>query len=97
MLSLVPHPQFSYLDARANCINLCGVILMIMRYEEAFWLWLCNNILDLVIWTLVWIHGREGAFMMYVAALGFLLINIYGIYKWHNKAIERIKSRNPDL
>lgn len=59
-----------------------------MRYEEAFWLWLCNNILDLIIWTLVLIRGGEGAFMMFVASVGFLPINIYGIYKWHKKAVE---------
>lgn len=88
LLGLIPGQQLSYLDASTNCINLFGVILMIMRYEEAFWLWLCNNILDLIIWTLVLIRGGEGVFMMFVASVGFLLINIYGIYKWHKKAVE---------
>lgn len=87
LLGLIPGQQLSYLDASTNCINLFGVILMIMRYEEAFWLWLCNNILDMVIWTMVLIRGGEGAFMMFVASLGFLLINIYGIVKWHRKAL----------
>lgn len=89
LLGLIPNQQLSYLDATTNCINLFGVILMILRYEEAFWLWLCNNILDLIIWTLVLIRDGEGAFMMFMASVGFLLINIYGIYKWHKKATDR--------
>lgn len=86
LLSLIPSQQLSYLDATTNCINLFGVILMILRYEEAFWLWLCNNILDMVIWTLILVRGGDGAFMMFVVSLGFLLINLYGIAKWHQRA-----------
>jgi nicotinamide mononucleotide transporter PnuC len=83
LLSLIPNQQLSYLDASTNCINLFGVILMIMRYQEAFWLWLVNNILDLILWTLVLLSNGEGAFMMFCASAGFLFINIYGIIKWH--------------
>lgn len=86
LLGLIPGQQLSYLDASTNCINLFGVILMIMRYEEAFWLWLCNNILDMVIWTVVFLGGGESAFMMFAASFGFLIINIYGIVKWHHRA-----------
>lgn len=85
-LSLIPSQQLSYLDAFANCINLFGVILMIQRHEEAFWLWLINNTVDLIIWTLLLIRGGEGAIMMFLASIGFLLFNIYGIVNWHRKA-----------
>lgn len=86
VLSQIPSQQLSYLDAFANCINFFGVILMIQRHEEAFWLWLINNTADLIIWTLLLIRGGEGAFMMFLASVGFLLINIYGIVNWHRKA-----------
>jgi nicotinamide mononucleotide transporter len=85
-LSFVPNQQLSYLDATTNCINLFGVILMIMRYAEAFWLWLINNVLDLAIWAIILLRDGEGAFMMFCTSVGFLLINIYGIIKWYERA-----------
>lgn len=85
-LSLIPSQQLSYLYAFANCINFFGVILMIQCNEEAFWLWLINNTPDLIIWTLLFIRGGEGAFMIFLASIGFLLINIYGLVNWHRKA-----------
>lgn len=85
-LSLIPSQQLSYLDASTNCINLFGVVLMIMRYAEAFWLWLINNILDLLIWSVILFRDGEGAFMMFCTSVGFLLINLYGIKKWYERA-----------
>lgn len=85
-LSLIPNQQLSYLDAFTNCINLFGVVLMIQRYQEAFWLWLINNVIDLVIWTLVLTRGGENALMMFLASVGFLVINLYGIVNWHQRA-----------
>lgn len=85
-LSLIPGQQLSYLDAFANCVNLFGVLLMIRRYKEAFWLWLINNIVDLVIWTLLLMNDGNGAFMMFLASVGFLVINLYGIVNWQRKA-----------
>lgn len=85
-LSLIPDQQLSYLDASTNCINLFGVVLMIMRYAEAFWLWLINNVLDLLIWSVIFFRDGEGAFMMFCTSVGFLLINLYGIMKWYQRA-----------
>ena len=95
-LSLIPGQQLFYLDAFTNCINLFGVILMIRRYEEAFFLWLINNIIDIVIWILVLMREGEGAFMMFISSAGFLLINLYGIKNWHEKASSNSNSEpNP--
>ena len=64
------------MDATSNCINLCGVILMILRF-----LWLINNIIDLIIWIITVINGGEGSIMMLLVSIGYLLINIYGVVK----------------
>lgn len=82
LLSLIPNQQLSFLDATSNCINLCGTILMILRFKESWWLWLINNIIDLVIWIIVAMNKGEGSIMVLLTSLGFLLINIYGIIKW---------------
>ncbi len=83
LLSLIPNQQLAFMDASSNCINLCGVILMILRFKEAWWIWLVNNIIDLIIWIVIVCKDGEGSIMMLLVSIGYLLINIYGIFKWH--------------
>lgn len=83
LLNLIPNQQLSFLDATSNSINLCGTILMILRFKESWWLWLINNIIDLIIWIIVVISKGEGSIMVLLTCIGFLLINIYGIIKWN--------------
>lgn len=85
LLTLVPGQQIAFLDSTSNCINLCGVVLMILRFEESWWLWLVNNIVDLIIWIIMAAQGGAGSIMMLLVSIGYLLINIYGIIKWHRK------------
>lgn len=81
------------MDATSNCINLCGVILMILRFKESLWLWLINNIIDLFIWLITFINKGEGSTMMLLVSIGYLLINIYGVIKWN---LEAKKTKNND-
>lgn len=86
ILSLIPNQQLAFMDASSNCINLCGIILMILRFKESWWLWLVNNIIDLIIWIIAVINKGEGSVMMLLVSIGYLLINIYGIIKWNLNA-----------
>lgn len=86
LLSLVPGQRLAFMDASSNCINLCGVVLMILRFKEAWWLWLINNIIDLIIWIITVIDKGNGSIMMLLVSIGYLLINIYGIIKWNIEA-----------
>lgn len=82
LLSLIPGQRIAFMDASSNCINLCGVILMILRFKESWWLWLINNIIDLAIWIVTVFIYKSNSIMMVFVSIGFLLINIYGIIKW---------------
>ena len=86
LLSLVPGQRLAFMDASSNCINLCGVVLMILRFKEAWWLWLINNIIDLIIWIISVIDKGNGSIMMLLVSIGYLLINIYGVIKWNIEA-----------
>lgn len=86
LLTLIPTQRLAFMDATSNCINLCGVILMILRFKESWWLWLINNIIDLIIWTITVINGGNGSVMMLLVSIGYLLINIYGVIKWNIEA-----------
>lgn len=86
LLSLIPGQRLAFMDATSNCINLCGVILMILRFKESWWLWLVNNIIDLIIWIITVINKGNGSIMMLLVSIGYLLINIYGVIRWHIQA-----------
>ena len=86
ILTLMPNQRLAFMDATSNCINLCGVILMILRFKESWWLWLINNIIDLLIWIITTINHGEGAIMMLFVSIGYLLINIYRVIRWNLEA-----------
>lgn len=86
LLTLIPSQRLAFMDASSNCINLCGVILMILRFKESWWLWLINNVIDLSIWIITFINKGQGSMMMLLVSIGYLLINIYGIIKWNIEA-----------
>lgn len=81
-ISLIPGQRLALMDASSNCINLCGVILMNLRFKESWWIWLVNNFIDLTIWIITAINNGNGATMMLLVSIGYLLINIYGVIKW---------------
>lgn len=95
LLSCIPSQRLSFLDAASNCVNLCGIILMSLRYAESWWVWMANNLLDLAIWTLILISpdGGPEAPMMFFTSLAYLLINIYGAIKWWRSSKVQVKAK----
>ena len=86
LLTTIPTQQLAFLDSTSNIINLCGIILMNLRFQECWVVWLFNNTVDLIIWLINAINGNPNSIMMLIVSIGYLLINIYGLYKWHKKA-----------
>lgn len=86
LLTLIPNQQIPFMDAASNTINLCAVVLGILRFKECWWIWLINNTIDLIIWIMMVINHGTGAIMMLLVSIGYLLINIYGIIKWQIEA-----------
>ena len=85
LLQKIPGARFTYLDSFSNIINLFGVILLALRFNESWWLWLINNIIDVILWNNV--HQLSGVYSlsMLLSSAIYLLVNFYGIYKWNNK------------
>lgn len=86
LLTLIPGQRIAFMDAASNTINLCAVILGILRFKECWWIWLINNLIDLGIWIITFIANGQGSFMMLLVSIGYLLINVYGIIKWNIEA-----------
>ena len=85
ILTKIPNQQLAFLDSSSNIINLCGIILMNLRFQECWVVWLFNNTIDLSIWLINFINKNPNSFMMLLVSIGYLLINIYGLYKWLQK------------
>ncbi len=82
LLTKIPGQQLAFLDSGSNIINLCGIILMNLRFKECWIIWLFNNTFDLAIWITNVIRHSPNAVMMLIVSLGYLLINVYGLIKW---------------
>lgn len=92
LLAKIPSQQLSFLDSSSNVINLCGIILMNLRFRECWVVWLFNNTIDLSIWIINVLRGNPNAMMMLLVSIGYLLINIYGLIKWIK--LEKIEKEN---
>lgn len=55
---------------------------MNLRFKECWIVWLFNNIADLSIWITNFIKGSPNSTMMLIVSIGYLIINIYGTFKW---------------
>lgn len=92
LLSVLPGQNLAFLDSTSQIINLCGVILGVLRYRESWYIWLLNNIVDLTIWIINTIKATPNAIMMLVTSIMYLVMNIIGVIAWIK--IESRQSKN---
>ncbi len=85
LLQLIPKEQLSYLDAFTNVISFMAGILLMLRYNESWILYLINNILDLTLWSINFNRGGFDSLMVLLMSVMYLAINIYALFKWRNK------------
>lgn len=82
LLTKVPGQNLAFLDSTSTILNVCTIVLMNLRYKEFWIIYLFNNIVDLIIWSINTWYGTPNAMMMLIVSIGYLLMNIYGLYKW---------------
>ena len=85
LLTLIPDQNMAFLDSTICCIDICALVIMNLRYEESWWLWILSGILSVIMWAIALAEGGENAFMRLLAAIGFLSTSIYGAIKWYKK------------
>ena len=85
MLTLIPGQQLAFMDSTINCLDICALILLNLRYNESWILWVMSGILSVIIWAIALSNGGANAFMRLLAAIGFLVVNTYGAIKWYSK------------
>ena len=85
LLSQIPNQQLAFLDSSSNIMQVCGIVLMNLRFKECWVIGLFNNTIDLFIWIINVINGSANSIMMLLVSTGYLLINIYGLIIWIKK------------
>lgn len=81
-LNNISGQQLPFLDSSSNILNICGIILLHLRFRECWWILLFNNIIDLSIWIINVINGSSNAIMMLIVSIVYFTINIYGLVIW---------------
>ncbi len=83
LLSQIPTQRLAFLDSASVMLNLCGIILMNLRFKECWWIWIVTNSVDLTIWIINFINKTETSTMMLLVSIGYFIINIIGLIKWN--------------
>lgn len=82
LLSLIPYQQLSFLDGTTQIVNVCGIVLSLFRFREAWYVWLVNNVLDLTIWVANVRNSNSDAYMMLITSIMYLVMNVIGLISW---------------
>ena len=82
LLSFIPSQNLAFLDSTSQIINICGVILVSLRFTECWYVWLANNIIDLTIWIINVIKGTANAEMTLITSIMYLVMNVIGLIWW---------------
>ncbi len=85
LLQLIPGERLTYLDSFTNVISFIAGILLMLRYNESWILYLVNNVLDLTLWIINFSSGGFDSLMVLLMSVMYLLINIYALFKWRDK------------
>ena len=82
LLSLIPSQNLAFLDSTSQIINICGIILVAIRFRECWYIWLANNIIDLSIWIINVLKGTANCEMALITSIMYLVMNIIGLILW---------------
>lgn len=93
ILSKIPGQQLAFWDSSSNIINLCGVVLLSLRFKECWYVWMFNNAIDLYIWLVMVLRGSPNSIMMLIVSIAYFIINIYGLIVWQ-KRLQKNDSNN---
>lgn len=85
LLQLIPGERLTYLDSFTNVISFIAGILLMLRYNESWILYLVNNVLDLTLWIINFSSGGFDSLMVLLMSVMYLVINIYALFKWRDK------------
>ena len=79
LLSLIPTQRLAFWDACDVILNICGILLIALRYKEGWIVWILCNIVELTIWIIALLKGySQNAIMMIIMSLIYICLNVWG-------------------
>ena len=84
LLSLIPSQNLSFLDSLTNGLNICGVILIALRYKEGWYFWMMCNLVETVTWCILISHGAANSIMMLIICIVYIVLDIFGLKAFVN-------------
>jgi nicotinamide mononucleotide transporter len=74
--------QTPYIDAASTLLSVVAMILMVRAYAEQWVLWICVNILTVIIWLLSAYRQEPHAIVMVMMWSVYLINSVYGLIRW---------------
>lgn len=79
LLSLIPTQRLAFWDACGDILNICGILLIALRYKEGWIVWILSNIVELTTWIIALSKGySQNAIMMIIMSLIYIGLNVWG-------------------
>ena len=83
LLSLVPNQNLPVLDTISNMLDICGIILIALRYKEGWIFWVLCSLADFVMWGALLFKGNTAnSPMMIIVSFVNIIINVFGFWSF---------------
>lgn len=83
LLSLLPNQNLPVLDTLSNMLDICGIVLIALRYKEGWIFWMLCSAIDLVLWSVLHINqSSSNSIMMIIVSILNVLLNAWGLYSF---------------
>ena len=74
--------QTPYLDATSTILSIVAMVLMVRAYAEQWALWICVNVVTIVMWGLSVYRHEPHAMVMVMMWSVYLINSVYGLIRW---------------
>jgi len=78
--------QTTYLDAASTLLSVIAMILMARAYAEQWALWICVNVINIIIWSFAVYRHEPHAIIMVMMWSVYLINAVYGLVRWMKTA-----------
>ncbi len=83
LLSLLPNQNLPVLDTISNMLDICGIILIALRYKEGWIFWILCSLADFVMWGILFLQDKSlNAIMMIIVSVVNIIINMWGFWSF---------------
>lgn len=83
LLSKLKNQNFPILDTISNMLDICGIILIALRYKEGWIFWILCSGIDFIMWSLLATQQVSyNCVMMIIVSFINVVLDIWGLYSF---------------